>query len=263
MLRILLLLLFPVVTLSSCTNYQYVSLTSDVPAEEGTDHYLIQENDVKVTIEIGGRDMLVTTRIYNQSSQDLFVDLSSSVFTQNNKVKGNLHGDAKIDLVTNSSSIDFDDFESSTGRARGRITRDPSIAYIPPGAYLEVRRRPFTVWFRSEKFTYHGKRRVWGEGGVMYNAVVEPLGYEAMTFGVHLRIARSQDFSDVWGIEANFKEYELYSSVSALPYLPEESPGSYVTIEKTGKGLPAVLLLTGLTVLIISADGDDDSDDGQ
>lgn len=69
--------------LASCTNYQYVYLSSDLPKTIDSDHYYLSDSLVYVDFDFNGNRFPVNMYFLNESDQPVYFDLAETLFFEN------------------------------------------------------------------------------------------------------------------------------------------------------------------------------------
>jgi hypothetical protein len=84
--RILLLAFgFATVMLTSCTNYQYVQVKSDLPQTADTKHYYSADDHIYIDYDFAGYGLPVNLFIVNESNEGVYFDLLNTTFLENDE----------------------------------------------------------------------------------------------------------------------------------------------------------------------------------
>lgn len=125
-------LFFVVIALSSCVNYQYVSLSSDLPQTTDTKHYYLSDSLVYVDFDFNGDYFPVRILFINESDDPVLVDLKKTVFVENGSVLSTAYGLMEEDVdemvpVPGGKSIGFEfrpfysEFEKDLKKSSGYV----------------------------------------------------------------------------------------------------------------------------------------------
>lgn len=230
MIRHLIFLLFALLTLSSCTKYQYVSLSSDLPKEEDTNKYFIDEDSIRVTFGLYGSGFSIMTRVHNFSSRDLYVDLASSTFVRNGKVLTNFVEDSEITIQSTERDYEFFEFDpdDSNYTSSGNISKSKTVVFVPPGTYASFTRRPFPVEYSKEikRRSTSDSLSIDGKREVIKSYDISDEGDE---YGVVIRLARNPDLKKMETFSAYFQEDKVYTLSKRIDSDSEIQSQNYYT----------------------------------
>jgi hypothetical protein len=137
--------LFLVLSLSSCTKYQFFSVNSyDFPAETKV---LMDDNDsLRITYAFTGPDGQFVINFLNKSDKPMYVDWSRSAIVVNGyktnmfNTTGNFQGEMYAETF-----YPFEHIGITRGVFQGGIQTTESTRFIPPGATLQSVQTPIAV----------------------------------------------------------------------------------------------------------------------
>jgi hypothetical protein len=70
----------------SCTNYQYVHLSSDLPKTSDSEHYYLSDSLIYVDFDFNGNKLPVKLYFLNESEIPVYFDLTETLFFENNSL---------------------------------------------------------------------------------------------------------------------------------------------------------------------------------
>ncbi|NEN23720.1 hypothetical protein G3O08_09430 [Cryomorpha ignava] len=119
-----------IISLSSCTSYQYVSLKSELDQTTESKHYYYQEN-VYVDFDFSGANFPMSIFLENIGSEPLYLDLEKTLFLENDVILRN-------GIPGNTGNIST--FIKYEGQVSGVKSSDeyPNILYIPSGEKISM-----------------------------------------------------------------------------------------------------------------------------
>jgi hypothetical protein len=79
----LLIFLATIFLLVSCTNYQYIHLTSDLPKTADSQHYYLSDSMIYVDFDFNGNQFPVNIYFLNESEIPIYFDLTETLFFEN------------------------------------------------------------------------------------------------------------------------------------------------------------------------------------
>ncbi|MCZ4409523.1 hypothetical protein O3Q51_11930 [Cryomorphaceae bacterium 1068] len=83
MLRRLFFLFTAIILMASCTNYQYVYLSSDLPKTTDSEHYYVSDSLIYVDFDFNGNRFPVKLYFLNESEIPVYFDLTETLFFEN------------------------------------------------------------------------------------------------------------------------------------------------------------------------------------
>lgn len=132
-------LLFFVVLLGACTQYQYVTLDSNVYRQD--QQSFIWENDtVRIRYIFSGNSCPLTVQVYNKMTQPLYVDWKKSAVVYGDGSRLSLWNDqVNISSTTVGSSVRVGHITMGGAQTSGMIDKREQVSFIPPNSYVSVR----------------------------------------------------------------------------------------------------------------------------
>lgn len=126
-----------VITLSSCSTYQYVFLKSDLNQTEKKEFYY--ENDTfLIKYSFNGRDCPLNIYVFNKLSVPLYANWRKSAVIIDNKKISLWEDRSTIEGSTDGTSIRWNNIAStSTGDFTGSVYRKEPVSFIPPQSYIQ------------------------------------------------------------------------------------------------------------------------------
>ncbi|HEV7329526.1 MAG TPA: hypothetical protein VGN63_00650 [Flavisolibacter sp.] len=132
-------LLLAAVLLTSCTQYQYLTV-SGVNVSKNEYNELISENDtMRVEYRFTQENGFVTVRLYNKTNAPLEVEWRKSAIIIDDRTVGYYDGKQSINGQIESSSWQFARRTSTSGDLKGEIQTSEQVQFIPPQSYVESR----------------------------------------------------------------------------------------------------------------------------
>ncbi|MGB6037941.1 MAG: hypothetical protein WBG42_16820 [Cryomorphaceae bacterium] len=77
--------------LTSCTNYQYIHLSSDLPRTTDTEHYYLSDSLIYVDFDFNGNRLPVKLYFLNESEIPVYLDLTETLFFENGTLVQNAY----------------------------------------------------------------------------------------------------------------------------------------------------------------------------
>ncbi len=246
--------LFPLLLSSlfliSCSSYQYVSLKSEAPKTEKSNHYYYETDDLYIDFSFSGSQFPIDIYIENMGDEDLYIDLSRSLFIEDRAVISSF---ITSPYTNHSSSIDL----YGDGVVDMEIPADPEYLFIPPGVHAKMVYRVFH-WTPDKYYKQNGEFNSRpGKDGYSTAERVYTFGEgEGPKYEVHIRLANNKEMED-----------EL---VLSFPFTPDkvittsQPPSNFAGFgadtfhhslqNNTGSTVLSLLLLLGMTVLVANAE---------
>lgn len=132
-------LLFFAVLLASCTQYQYITLDSNVYRQD--QQSFIWENDtVRIRYIFSGNNCPLTVQVYNKMTQPLYVDWKKSAIVYGDGSRLSLWNDqVNVSSTTVGGSVRVGHITMGSAQTSGMIDKREQISFIPPNSYVSVR----------------------------------------------------------------------------------------------------------------------------
>lgn len=203
--------------LASCTNYQYIHLSSDLPKTTDSDHYYLSDSLIYVDFDFNGNRLPVNVYLLNESEIPIYFDLTETLFFENGY------------LVQSAYQL-------------GNETLDEQIL-IPAGKGAAVRFRPY----QSEMQPVLKAQSSYVEisDGIRNESILgkqmEGWGRE---FEILITYRTSKDGEAKTSLKAEFKEEYIYFTTRKPDFFPSGSSPYcyYLAKESEGSKVAASLL---------------------
>ncbi|HKL02057.1 MAG TPA: hypothetical protein VJ911_00225, partial [Cryomorphaceae bacterium] len=171
-------LIICILTLTSCTSYQYVNLKSSAPSTVKSNHYYYETDEVYIDFSFAGSDFPIDIYIENTGNEDLYIDLERSLFIEDGAV---------INTFLNNQR---DVYAPATGG-------EPHQLIIPPGTHAKMVYRVFS-WKADKYYRDYGKKnlRVGNDGITRGERVYTFKEGEAPKYEVQIRLANNKEMKN-------------------------------------------------------------------
>lgn len=240
-------LAFVAFVLTGCTNYQYVTLQSQLPKNDITQGYFIADDKVKIEFDFRGYDFPVRSYISNISDASVYLDLNSSVFIENERVMANAVESSSI--TAQGYAVQFDN--SSEIYLNGSDSPSSQFIHIPPNSYRVIESMPFAAGYQQVLPHYSDYEKISSERGTL-TVKRHPFFGTGSTYGILFRFSQDRNGSNYWDMYAEFNESHIYSSTMAPADFPKFTPDTYVVSQTTrGGGGLFLLVLLGLVFVVL------------
>lgn len=124
--------LLAMLSLSACSSYQYMTLSSS-QLRKNDKHQLVFENDtLSLTYDFGGKDAPVSISIFNKTSQPLYVNWKKSALIRDEHPISYFDREVPFSGETNSYGNRY----VSSGTFSGSLTLPEGVSFIPPGSSI-------------------------------------------------------------------------------------------------------------------------------
>lgn len=232
-------------SLTSCTTYQYVRLQSDLPYKTDGNQFYFEDDDLFVAYDFNGSGMPVFLYLENTGSRDVYLDLSRSLFLENNQIVR--------DLMLKESTTSIGTGPYGSWVEYGNRWRDKEVVMIPPGKILKLKYRPYHVGFEKQKKSTAVERAV-KMPGANGNISYKQADYGSIRdFEIQLLLANNRDFENQWTLSAHFKpDLTFFTSSAPDEFLGGRNANVYHTQETKGQAWLPVLLVGFGTLLLLS-----------
>ncbi len=242
--------------LSGCTNYQYVSLQSNLPKHETTGSYYIADEKVMIEFDFRALNFPVKSYISNISDSSVYLDLTSSVFIENERIMNNAVGNTTIS--TQGYMVHYEG--SSDIYLSGSISNSAQFIHIPPNTYKVLESKPFSAGYYEQLPFYSDYESISSEKRT-FSVKRHPFFGTGSKYGILYRFSPNKDGTDYWDVLAEFSESHVYTSDMPPSKFPKYTADTYVvSATNGGGGVIAFFLMVGLVLL---AAGDAAGDAGE
>ena len=222
-----------IILLSSCRSYQYTQLSSDLKQTTESHHYYINNDSVYIDFDFSGSNFPISIFILNVGSKDLYLDLSRTVFLEN-------------DVIVSSASLPKQRNDSLETDSIGVNSSNPNKVLIPSGENIKLFYRAYSLAYnknirkksKRELYEKYDKKYI-----LKYHVIPEsmaPLYEIAFTFG------NSLDFKNGWTESAFFRPSVVFTSLESPKSFPIKNPNVTYSSIYTGYGN------TSMTVFVIA-----------
>ena len=203
--------------LTSCTQYQYVHLSSDLPKTSDSEHYYLTDSLVYVDFDFNGNGLPVKIYFLNESEEAVYFDLTETLFFENQS------------LVENAYRLTGGDLDE-------RI-------FIPPGKGAAFQFRPFQSRYlalakaQSNYVEISSESRKQSELGIEMQEI-------GRTFEVLITYRTGTEGENKVSLSAKFREDFIYFTTREPEFFPGgKSPYCYYISEGSEGGQLATSLL--------------------
>jgi hypothetical protein len=131
--------LFFAVLLGACTQYQYITIDSNVYRQD--QQSFIWENDtLKIRYIFSGYNCPLTVQVHNKTNQPLYVDWKKSAVVYGDGSRWALWNDESyINTSTSGGAVKVRNYTYSASSTDGVIHKKEQISFIPPNSYVSVK----------------------------------------------------------------------------------------------------------------------------
>jgi hypothetical protein len=208
--------------LSSCTNYQYVRLTSDLPKTEDTGHYYASDSLVYADFDFNGDYFPVKLYFLNESEGEVELDLTKSVFLENDVVVSNAY----------------------------KLLRDANEEVsVPAGKAVAFEFFPYRSFYQKDLKAQSGYVELHSGAKRVMVSGLNPKG-EGRSFEIHLIYRGGTKMQDEFVLKAEFKEDFIYFSEREPVNFPGGTePDVYYVSRNSESGQVAADLFVELATL--------------
>jgi hypothetical protein len=214
--------LIPIILgLSSCSSYQYMTLSSPQLTKNDKHQFVFENDTMRLTYDFNGSGGPVSIDIFNKTSQPLYVNWKKSALIRNERFLS--YFDRRVEFYGSGGSVSYriGRFTASNSSFAGTLTLPEGVDFIPPGSSV-------------------AKALVFlGETGPMVVEVPDSITQQKIsdTYGTSLAKYRQRSF-DEDGSPARFKSYLTFTlgMNNALEFA--ESNDFYVSEAVDSKAAP-------------------------
>jgi hypothetical protein len=236
--RIVLLLIFTIVLLTSCSKYQYYTLASDNAPKDQKQQFLVENDTCKISYNFSGAKGPISISIYNKTNKPLQIDWKRSA------------------LIVGDSSISFFEpqmqFNGEVERNRymtnyisGTVTQPESIDFIPPQSAITKQSRYIRTKFI--KTTSQGQKMEIAQQKARVHKFTK--GNSPVAFRIYLTLISD---NGNFAIDHSFYAAELIEI--RIPPQNFTTGDRFFVKGKTGFGqVSTAVFSAGLLVLLIAA----------
>lgn len=234
------------ILLSSCKSYQYTQLSSEMKQTTESHHYYIDNASVYIDFDFSGSNFPISIFIENVGAQDLYLNLSRTVFLENDVIV------ASAALPNRRSNISVAEPENSS-------ESDPNIVLIPSGENIKLWYRTFPLPY-NKKIRKHSKRQLYEEYGKKYILKYLDIPESAApTYEIAFTFGNSVDFKNEWTESAFFHPGVVFTSLESPASFPIKNPNiTYSTIHTAyGNASMSVFLIALSASAVLLSDFDE------
>ena len=133
------LLLICAILLGSCTQYQYITVNSNVYQQDK--QAFVWENDtVSVRYIFSGPNCPLIIQVYNKMAQPLYVDWKKSAVIYGDGSRFSLWNDAvQVNATTVGGALTYGHITVGGSKTEGGWNKQEQISFIPPSSYVSVK----------------------------------------------------------------------------------------------------------------------------
>lgn len=246
------LLIFLVLSLTGCKQYQYLTLNSQMERTNNP-YEFVEENDIyKITYYFNDAALPLKIKVFNKGNDPLYIDWQKSHVILNQKSIPYWDNTGRL-----SGKVDSYEFLGgyATGDIEGSVTFAEQVSYIPQESYKTFHPLNLqTNHFKKEQLGKPVKTTIkTKDGWAQANAYSFDEENTPLRFKSHLVLAQTEDFSNPMYVEDTFwiKElWETYSHPSNLLY--QKMNQSYI-VEPTTFGVVTGTIALGAACVVLMA----------
>lgn len=211
--------------LSSCHSYQYVILKSELPKDASAHSvFYHEENGAVVYFDFYGVGMPIDITIHNDAEEDLYFDLSRSIFLQNGQVVAT---GSSMEVISQVAQPHAPQAHASP-TLPGMAYPVSHVVYIPPGSHMVIDAYPFLVDYKRHVHFFYGLYDHPAPDPGLANSQWAKLDGTGSNYEVQLRLARNADLSDAWNAGGKFTESHMYQTSLNPNHFPIKSGDVYI-----------------------------------
>jgi hypothetical protein len=122
--------------LSSCQQYQYITLESDIFHNE-LQNFAWENDTLKIQYSFSGQNCPLKIQIENKLKQPIFIDWSkSAVIYEDGSSFPLWDNNSYVNTVSTGAGLNVGNIAISETQTNGTINRPPQIAFIPPYSHI-------------------------------------------------------------------------------------------------------------------------------
>ncbi len=244
----LLLLLF--IGMTSCTTYNYVRLDSDLPQKAEGEQYYYDSEDIFIAYDFNGDAMPIFLYMENTGNRDVYLDLSRSMFLENDQIVKDLMIEEKT------TTIGVDPYYGSWVEY-GTRQRSKEVVLIPPGKILKLKYQPYLVSFDNARKQTGTQRLIKSPESGAYMSYKETQSPPSRSFEIRLVFANDRDFRDEWIIASHFDADRMfYTEAPPNAFVGGKNANMFYTSQTKGTGVFGAILGGLLLVLFFATVAD-------
>ena len=248
---VLFFLLF-LILLSSCSKYQYATISSDLKENE-IGEQVIDNDTIQIRYSFDGYNCPVKIYIYNKLGIPLYIDWSKSALVHNGQSFSYWKDVSVLHANSSGYEIRWTGYVSTTNNTiNGSLEREAIINFIPPRSSIQANR--FSVKSKFFEFTEQDKMskiKINTVNGVskvrqyLFTSDKTPLKYRS-----YLTLSTDESFKTSFYYDDTFWVSEVLETTTAPQSFltpPGEDSDKFYLRKTTGGGL---FLLLGVIILI-------------
>jgi hypothetical protein len=254
---ILPILLLPAI-LSSCSRYQYSTISSNLKQNQRQEFYT--ENDsFKVVYNFNGYDGPVQISVHNKVNKPLFVDWKKSAVIIDGRSNSFWRDQATISGETQHYQVQWTEWlASANGSVSATMSRPDQFSFVPPQSYTQVS----MINLKREIFKFKRPKRPTAVNLYTETGTVNMLAYyfdddnSPLRYKTYLTLSYQPDLTQPIELQHDFWVSEVMNTHSApRAVAPKSSNGDTFYMKKiTGFGtFMGIVTFTGLVILGASA----------
>lgn len=143
-------ILFVVIFFSSCSRYQYATLSSDIPKDK-EDEFVAESDTLRITYNFNGKKGPVNITIFNKSGLSFQVDWKKSALIVDDKPTVYYQPDWHINGSVSTSS---ESLSTSSSLIMANITGQEGLEFLPPHSFIS--RKGMVIKKSNEFFAMPG-----------------------------------------------------------------------------------------------------------
>ncbi len=132
-----LLLLCTVISLVSCTSYQYLKVDAPGMSRNKENGFVTEKDSLQVSYQFYGADGPLQIEVYNKTGRGMVLDLNRSALVVNNQAASFYKGDIQIKGISRGASVEWQ--RRVTGnftRFSASATQQPDMLFVPSQSYI-------------------------------------------------------------------------------------------------------------------------------
>lgn len=251
---------FYIFILSSCTRYQYATVSS--PLKQNLKREFVHENDsIQVVYNFHGSGGPIKISVYNKLDTPVFVNWRMSSLIVDGLSRSYQDNVSTIQGNTSGTEIDWSsDFSTTNLTFSGSVSHDEDLSFIPPGRFVSMTPTTLNLGFLPTppniKPVNKVVRTISGNStgrSYLYASENSPLRYQS-----YLTYSTDANFATIATVEDSFWISELMVTLnkpSNILNMEDRQADTFYNSKVTGfGGTMAVLALIILGAVNVSAD---------
>jgi hypothetical protein len=125
------------ISMSSCANYQYLTMNSNL-THQSDKGFVFDADSIQIFYQFDGINGPVQIEVRNKTTRPLYLDWSKSAIVVNGEVHPYWKNESSISAVSDGQTVANDARTTYTSqKISGKLTRPPRTDFIPPNSTLK------------------------------------------------------------------------------------------------------------------------------